>query len=134
MRPVVFVSLLLVVDPLRAAPPHYSKIQEAPHLYFERALDDPFTRLKAELEGGRLQLDQSGEKAFLKSLLKALQIPAESQVLVFSTTSLQINLISAGNPRALYFNEEVYVGFIPGGKIEVISLDPELGGIFYIFP
>lgn len=45
-----------------------------------------------------------------------------------------MSLISPANPRALYFNEDVYVGFIPGGKIEILSLDPELGGIFYIFP
>jgi hypothetical protein len=54
-------------------------------------------------------------------------------MLVFSTTSLQLSLISPANPRALYFNEEVYLGYVPGGRIEIVSLDPELGGIFYIF-
>lgn len=53
-------------------------------------------------------------------------------MLVFSTTSLQLSLITPANPRALYFNEDTYVGFIPGGKIEIVALDPELGGIFYI--
>jgi hypothetical protein len=53
-------------------------------------------------------------------------------MLVFSTTSLQLSLISPGNPRALYFNENVYLGYVPGGRIEVLALDPELGGIFYI--
>jgi hypothetical protein len=134
MRLVVLASLLLALRSVSAEPPHYSNINDAPHLYLERTPRDPFTRFKAEVESGRLQLDQSGEKAFLKSLLRVLDVPPESQVLVFSTTSLQIEIISARNPRALYFNEELYVGFIPGGKIEVISLDPELGGIFYIFP
>ena len=54
-------------------------------------------------------------------------------MLVFSTTSLQLSLISPANPRALYFNEDLYLGYVPGGRIEIVSLDPELGGIFYIF-
>ena len=41
-------------------------------------------------------------------------------------------MISPSNPRALYFNEDIYVGYIPRGRIEIVSLDPELGGIFYI--
>ena len=60
-------------------------------------------------------------------------MPVSSQMLVFTATSLQKGLISARNPRALYFNDDTYVGFVPRGRIEVISLDPELGGIFYIF-
>src|SRR5207249_6740608 len=85
------------------------------------------------LEAGQIELDRSSEKAFVASLLKALDIPASSQMLVFSTTSLQLSLISPSNPRALYFNDEVYLGYVPGGRIEIVSLDPELGGIYYIF-
>jgi len=66
-------------------------------------------------------------------LLRTLEIPASSQTLVFSTTSLQLRFITPSNPRALYYNEDVYVGYIPGGRIEIVSLDPELGAIFYIF-
>ncbi len=107
---------------------------EAPeHDYWNRALGDPFSKLKGDFESGRLVLDRSGEREFVASLLAALKVPASSQMLVFSTTSLQLRLISPGNPRALYFNEDVYVGFIPGGKVEIVSLDPELGAIFYIF-
>ena len=72
-------------------------------------------------------------KAFIASLLEHLDVPASSQLLVFSRTSLQTRRISGSNPRALYFNENVYVGYIPGGKVEITSLDPELGGMFYIF-
>jgi hypothetical protein len=107
--------------------------QQPPHDYWTRPLHDPVTQLKTDLESGRLALDRSTERAFLLSLLQALRIPASSQILVFSTTSLQLRLISPSNPRALYFNDEVYVGFIPGGRVEVVSLDPELGGVFYIF-
>ena len=106
---------------------------QPPHDYWKRPLADRFTRLKNEVESGRLSLEADGEKAFLLGLLKALDIPASSQMLVFSTTSLQLRLISPVNPRALFFNEDVYVGFIPGGRIEVVSIDPDLGGIYYIF-
>jgi hypothetical protein len=109
-------------------------LEDARHDYWKRPLTDRFTKLKTELEAGRVQLDGTGEKECLLSLLKALSIPASSQMLIFSTTSLQLSLISPRNPRALYFNEDVYVGFIPGGKFEIVSLDPEAGGVFYIFP
>jgi len=106
---------------------------QPPHDYWHRPLTDRFTRLQADLVAGRVVLDGNGEKPFLLSLLRALEIPATSQMLVFSTTSLQLRLITPANPRALFFNEDVYVGYIPGGRIEVVSLDPALGGIFYIF-
>ena len=103
------------------------------HRYRERTPQDRFSKIKPSLENGTLLLDRSSELAFLGSVLKALEVPASSQMLVFSTTSLQLSLINPRNPRALYFNEDTYVGFIPGGKIEIISLDPELGAIFHIF-
>ncbi|MDF1812203.1 MAG: hypothetical protein P1V20_08310 [Verrucomicrobiales bacterium] len=111
----------------------YWNLDAPEHSYWTRDLHDPFTAIKDELESGRLPLDFSSEKAFVTSLLQHLRIPVSSQTLVFSTTSLQLSLISPRSPRALYFNEEIYVGYVPGGKIEIISMDPELGGIFYIF-
>jgi len=69
----------------------------------------------------------------LGSLLNVLKIPVSSQVLVYSATSLQLSYISVKYPRAIYFNDDVYVGHVRGGRIEVISVDPELGAIFSIF-
>ena len=111
----------------------FDDFEAAPHSYYERVLRDPFTQLKPALESGEIVLDRSSEKGFVLSLLKALNIPASSQLLLFSTTSLQLSLISPGNPRALYFNENIYLGWVPGGKIEIASIDPELGAVFYIF-
>jgi hypothetical protein len=68
----------------------------------------------------------------LRIVLQALQVPESSQMLVFSATSFQTPLISARNPRAIYFNEDTYVGFVPGGKLEVLSVDPKLGPIFHL--
>ena len=108
-------------------------LDQPPHDYWQRPLGDRFTRLKEAAEAGRATFDTTGEKPFLLSLLRALDVPASSQMLVFSTTSLQLRLITSANPRALFFNEDIYVGYIPGGRIEVVSLDPALGGIYYIF-
>jgi hypothetical protein len=113
--------------------PAYHDIDQPPHNYEQRSPRDRFTRLTSGFESGEIALDRSSEKAFVVSVLKALEIPASSQMLVFSTTSLQLSLISPANPRALYFNDDVYLGYVPGGRIEIVSLDPELGGIFYIF-
>ncbi len=113
--------------------PDYRELDRPPHEYHTRAPRDRFTRLIGDLESGRLNVDRSSEKAFVESLLCVLEIPASSQMLVFSTTSLQLRLITPANPRALYFNEEIYLGWVPGGRIEVLSLDPELGAVFYIF-
>jgi hypothetical protein len=118
---------------LARAEPSYKNFDEPPHNYHTAPLKDRFTRLKANLESGRIPLDRTSEKAFVLSLLRALDIPATSQMLVFSTTSLQLRLITPRNPRAIFFNEDLYVGYIPGGKIELISMDPELGAVFYIF-
>lgn len=107
---------------------------EAPeHDYWNRPLKDPFTLLKDDLEQGKLNLDESSEKAYLESLLKALRIPVSTQMVVYSTTSLQLSLISPRTPRSIYFNEDLYLGYVQGGRIEIVSIDPEIGGIFYIF-
>lgn len=121
--------------PILAEETAYFTLEAPEHRYWDTPLrDDPFTLLTHKLESGEVVLDASGgELGYLRSLLEALKIPVSSQLLVFSTTSLQLRFISPRNPRAIYFNENVAVGYIPGGKIEIISIDPKLGAIFYIF-
>jgi hypothetical protein len=111
----------------------YTDLKSEAHRYWIRELEDPFSRTIGAIEGGEVVLDRGGELAFPGSLLNAFDIPVASQLLVFSTTSLQLSLISPRNPRAIYFNEDIYIGYIPGGRIEIVSIDPNLGGIFYIF-
>lgn len=110
----------------------YSDIDGPPHHYRTRTPQDRFTQAMQSLEKDP-RLDRSGETAFLVSFLKILGVPVSSQMLVFSTTSLQLRLISPANPRAIYFSDDIYVGYIPGGRIEIVGLDPELGAVFYIF-
>lgn len=111
---------------------NYSDLFSPAHEYHTRELNDPFTRLIADFESGKRELDNQSSKAFIASMLDHLDVPASSQLLIFSRTSLQTRHISGSNPRAVYFNENVYIGYIPGGKVEITSFDPDLGGIFYI--
>lgn len=129
----VGIALIVANGEIAFAQSGHLEIDKPPHNYRQRVPGDRFTKLKDDLESGRIVLDRSSEKAFVLSLLKLLEIPATSQMLVFSTTSLQLSLISPANPRAIYFSEDTYLGYVPRGRIEIISIDPELGGIFYIF-
>jgi hypothetical protein len=62
-----------------------------------------------------------------------LRVPVSSQTLVFSKTSFQFPKISPERPRALYFNDDIYVGRVHDGPaLEFISFDPMQGAIFYI--
>lgn len=138
-RPMFFpaaVAFTLAVTLSQAADapvrPSYRDIDEPPHRYRTSTPKDRFSRTMDSIASDP-GLDRSSEKAFLVSLLQRLKVPASSQTLVFSTTSLQLRFISPSNPRAIYFTDDLYLGYIPGGRIEVVSLDPELGAIFYIF-
>ena len=51
---------------------------------------------------------------------------------MYSQTSLQGKLINPKTPRAIYFNDDVYVGYVQDGPIEIASLDPKLGPVFYL--
>lgn len=109
-----------------------AEIWDLPPLnYTETKANDPFAKLMAEVEAGEKTLPKHDTRAFLLALLKALDVPVESQVLVFSKTSKQVQLISPGNPRAIYFSDNTYVAWVPGGAIELIAHDPQLGPVFY---
>ncbi len=128
--------LALLAGGLNAAPDAKEiviEFRKPPHNYLTHEAQDRFAGLLKKLNSGAVQLDTSDDKAFLRSLLEVLDIPVSSQILVFSASSLQSEIINPRNPRALYFNEDTYVGFVPGGKVEVISMDPTHAAIFYIF-
>ncbi|MFT3990808.1 MAG: hypothetical protein QM680_05305 [Luteolibacter sp.] len=71
------------------------------------------------------------DKDVLQTVLRELDVPVESQIMVFSKTSMQGSLINPRNPRVLYFSDSVYVGWVPGGLIEVAAMDAELGPVYY---
>ena len=100
--------------------------------YLERPSDDPVARLQKQLEKGEAKLEFQPRWGYLPSVLKLLAINIDSQLLVFSKTSSQVSQISPANPRAIYFNENVSVGYVQNGRVlEVASLDPQVGMVFY---
>ncbi len=105
---------------------------EEPIAYSKTQPDDPVARLQRRIDAGEAKLEWDDQFGYLPGILDAFGIPKSSQMLVFSKTSLQRKLISPSNPRALYFNDEVYIGYIPGAPLmEVSSVDPKKGGMFY---
>jgi hypothetical protein len=94
---------------------------------------DRITELSAKLERGQATLDfLPGVKGYLSSLLKQLGINIDSQVLVFSKTSFQVAHITPQTPRALYFNDNVAVGWVPDGDVmEILTLNSIDGMRFY---
>jgi len=81
---------------------------------------------------GELKLEYTEKWGYLPSLLKHYNIPISSQTLVFSKSSFQLTQIAPDAPRAIYFNDEVYVGWVNHGQyIEVATVDPQTGPVFY---
>ena len=85
--------------------------------YSQKPQDDPIARLQKRLDSGEVKLDYSDRWSWYPALLKYFGINLDSQVLVFSKTSFQLPKISPRTPRALYFNDEVSVGYVQGGDV-----------------
>jgi hypothetical protein len=102
--------------------------------YATRPANDPILILNNEIEAGKVRLKFEGNQGYLRSVLETLKIPIESQMAVFSKTSVQARLINPQNPRTLFFNDSVVVGWVRGGFIEVATESPQQGVIFYSLP
>jgi hypothetical protein len=103
--------------------------------YATTAPTDAIAHLQARIDAGEVTLAYDEARGYLPSLLAELEVPPSSQGLVFSRTSLQLDRIAPWSPRAIYFNDDVYVGWVQGGPIiEVASVDPKLGTVFYSLP
>jgi hypothetical protein len=98
-----------------------------------RAADNPVARLGAQLEAGAATFEGNSDAfGILPPLLRRLGIQADSQVLVFSKTSLQTEFISPRHPRAIYFNDDVYVAFVQDSNVlELATVDAIQGPAFY---
>jgi hypothetical protein len=104
---------------------------EYPTMHYATApRSDAIARLEARLASGAAKLEL-GPRGYLDSLLAALDVDASSQTLVFSQTSLQSRRINSRTPRAIYFNDDVYVAWVQNGPLEIASFDPNLGPVFY---
>ncbi|MEL6108310.1 MAG: hypothetical protein AAFU85_19970 [Planctomycetota bacterium] len=109
-----------------------SDINQPPIRYGQTRGDNPVTRLFDQVREGGVTLPYRRQDGHLKSILEALEIPTTSQSLVYSKTSLQSSRISPQNPRAIYFNDDVYVGWVQGSSLlEIATADTTLGTAYY---
>ncbi len=120
-----------IVFGLEGQPVYRPSLDESAIAYSGPARD-AVSLLRGRLERGETQLEWSDRFGYLESVLRELHVPVSSQTLVFSKTSLQIAKISPEHPRALYFNDEIYIGFVRGGLLELAAVDPVKGAVFYV--
>jgi hypothetical protein len=127
-KPIAVLLLLGTGFTLRAS----DDFERDPFNYRNAVPSNAVTRLVERLALEKATLTYETHFGYLRSLLKELGVPASSQMLVFSKTSMQRHRISPKTPRALYYSDDVYVGFCQHGRvIEISAADPKLGAVFY---
>ena len=127
--PLVVVLLLGAATPPTVAEDEFER---PPIAYSATTPVNPVERLQEALDAGATRLGFDPDTGYLPGILAALDVPVSSQTLVFSKTSLQQSRIRPTNPRAIYFNDDVYVGYVRTGDVLEISVaDPVLGAVFY---
>jgi hypothetical protein len=100
--------------------------------YSTAPLNNLVADVNRRIQDGALRLTFDGRGGYLRSALEALQMPTDSQLLVFSRASLQGKQISEQNPRAVFFNDRVALGWVRGGDVlEVAAHDATAGVVFY---
>ena len=96
--------------------------------YYQQPLNNPVTRLIAS----GVSLEFKPGFGYLPSVLQQLGIALDTQAMVFSKTSFQAAKIGPRNPRAIYFNDNVAVGWVRGSEdVEIAVSDPNQGAVFY---
>ena len=123
-----FALVALIATPLLSEDAY----ENAPIYYSDTKPNDAAQRLERLMADGKVKIDRTDAWTVLNDLLKHLDIPAQSQVMVFSKTSKQNDRINPQTPRVVYFGDNAYVGYCLGGSIEVSTIDPKLGPIFYL--
>jgi hypothetical protein len=129
----VFAGTATVAQMLPSLEGSYVLPAENPAIsYRELGHRNAVARLQAQLATGQVRLAYDQTSGYLPAILKALDIPVSSQVLVFSKTSFQAARIYPHSPRALYFNDSVAVGHVRNGDVlELTATDPDAGVVFF---
>ena len=108
------------------------EFESEPDNYNTAPTNNPVFRLQKLLDTGELTLSHDEHYGYLPSVLDALKIPKSSQMLVFSQTSFQLRRIAPSHPRAVYFGDNTYIGWVQDGDVlEMSTVDPHQGAIFY---
>jgi hypothetical protein len=92
---------------------------------------DVVAQLNQDIQDGKVQLKFDGPSGYLRSVIEKLNVPIESQIAVFVPDSVQRTRIHLENPRTLFFNDSVAVGWVRGGFVELAAQDPQQGVMFY---
>jgi len=88
--------------------------------------------LNRQLQDGSAGLTFQGRSGYLQSAIESLKLPIDSQLLVFSKTSLQGRLVNPSSPRALFFNDRVVLAWVRDGDLlEAAAHDEKAGVVFY---
>lgn len=116
-----------------AATPFVGILDEHPSIeYAKRSTRDRVSALSRALNDGTVSLTYDDTGGYLRAVLDTLRVSPDSQLLVFSKTGVQRASTSPRNPRALFFDDSVVVGYIPGAQyLELAAHDPEQGVVFY---
>jgi len=129
--PAVLVAICLMTAPAMIADAQ-DLFERPPIDYSNTEVHDPVARLSEALNSGETTLRYDEDFGYLESVLQALDVPVSSQTLVFSKTSLQLHRITPSRPRALYFSDDVYVGYCQYGDVlEFAATDAQQGAVFY---
>jgi hypothetical protein len=115
------------------APPVAGYDRDHPAIdYSGDATRNSVAELQRRIASGDVVLARTPGRGYLDSLLDALEISASSQVLVFSKTSLQAAHVDSRKPRALYFNDSTYVGWVQDSNhLEILAIDADRGPVFF---
>src|SRR5258707_1080915 len=89
--------------------------------YATRPTSDRVARLNQTLAPGGPSLRRDDRTGYLRSVLEALGVPVDSQLLVFSKTGVQRAYTSPHNPRALFFVPTLRAPSVPGSPLPAIS-------------
>ena len=141
MRAFAGAAIILAASVLRAVgsgqlsslEPFPGLLHEHPAIeYATRSTSDRVARLNDALASGHTTLTFEEPAGYLRSVLRELNVASETQLLVFSKTGIQAASTGPANPRALYYDDAVVVGYIPGARVlELTAHDPEQGVVFY---
>jgi hypothetical protein len=111
---------------------HAEDMERDPIHYSTAPVNNSISRLQQLLDAGKTSLAYDDTFGYLPAVLRELKVSETSQMLVFSKTSRQRQCITARTPRAVYFNDDTYVGFCRQGEmLEIAAVDPQLGSVYY---
>jgi hypothetical protein len=125
-------ALVLLTALVSPALAQIDSLDREPINYKTAQTDNVITALQTRIDAGQTKLKFVDDHGYLPAVLQELNVPQSSQVLVFSKTSFQRERITPKTPRALYFNDDVYVGFcLRGDVLEVSAVDAAIGTAYY---